>query len=1208
MLASFFPCQALPLRLGGLVYTLPLRFTFRASMASVASIQAAGAQLLDFSKAEFDMTALEQLIVLGSDPTAAKDVVRAAEQGQRNTRLALVHFVNLPPPPCSQREAAKNVIMAFQDHPNAWMRADRVYENGSQLTTRFFGLQLLESAVKFRWGTIPEPQQHALRTYIVRQIVGIAGNEASFADRSMRTLLGKLNGVLVEIVKRDWPQKWPNFIPEILESSDSSETLCENNMRILTMLSEDVFDFSEDSMLAHRVKELKGALNEQFIQIFKLCDAVLGKTQRPSLLVQTLDTLQNYMTWIPVVYIMETQMLTSLCTKYLPSADFRVPTLRCLTEVAALSDPKYNEVFLQLFGQVISAMLKIVPPGTDLGHTYTQALQMGDEAAEQFVYFYGLFLTSFFRHHLALVENPATRDALAMGMGHLVSMTSVHEDAELFRVCLEFWQWFAQDLHNAEIVSLASAPTLPTSTGAATGSGGLGGGLSVLGGVSSSMGLGGSSLGLGGSSLGGGGLGGAAALQAPAAPSSTAASRKALYGDVLSRLRTLLIEHMVRPEEVLVEETESGKIVHSTVTSEEALGLHHNLKETLVYLTHLDKDSMLGILVDKLARVMDGSAWSYENLNKLCWGVGAITRTLEVKEEKRFLVKLITDLLELVKLKRTADEQAVVASNIMYVVGQYPRFLRKHWVFLKTVVLKLFQFMREEHPGVKDMAVDTFYTIVSKCRKQFVCVQTVASVSKGTSTSEPPFVGNLSALLPSAIEKLEGHQVLRFFEASALMVSAHPTTSEQERLTAELMKLVNTSWAAIVDSAATNIEALREPTRLKELTRIYNINAKVASAVGGSFAKQLAVIFNDMLSMYSVMQRFILEALNSHGSMAASTPAVIQLRKVRVAILDVLIEFLAQAEDGRFVVDTFVTHITEPVFGDYKSSPAVVREAQVLKLMSTVLKSCRVVLAPSAIALLGYVFEPTLNMITANFEDHLDHRIAFFDLLECITQHHFESLLGMPDESKKLLVNSIIWAFKHTDRQVSNTGLSTLKVFLTALEQHPNSAEVAQPVYSNSFMDLLQDLLRVITDRMHKSQLAEHCMLLQHLLALVVKGRVTVPLWSNVAGATPPADGSNVTFLRHFLSTILAQSFPHLTAEVVTAFAGSLLATGVTTDAYLEVVRDFLIRMLQFSADANASELFADKAAAASAAAAQAQAQVHGSVPGLAPPDDDDDL
>ena len=50
--------------------------------------------------------------------------------------------------------------------------------------------------------------------------------------------------------------------------------------------------------------------------------------------------------------------------------------------------------------------------------------------------------------------------------------------------------------------------------------------------------------------------------------------------------------------------------------------------------------------------------------------------------------------------------QAIIASNIMYIVGQYPRFLRAHWRFLKTVVNKLFEFMHETHEGVQVDADD----------------------------------------------------------------------------------------------------------------------------------------------------------------------------------------------------------------------------------------------------------------------------------------------------------------------------------------------------------------------------------------------------------------------------------------------------------------------------------------------------------------------
>lgn len=59
-------------------------------------------------------------------------------------------------------------------------------------------------------------------------------------------------------------------------------------------------------------------------------------------------------------------------------------------------------------------------------------------------------------------------------------------------------------------------------------------------------------------------------------------------------------------------------------------------------------------------------------------------------------VLCVKDLLGLCEQKRGKDNKAIIASNIMYIVGQYPRFLRAHWKFLKTVVNKLFEFMHGE--------------------------------------------------------------------------------------------------------------------------------------------------------------------------------------------------------------------------------------------------------------------------------------------------------------------------------------------------------------------------------------------------------------------------------------------------------------------------------------------------------------------------------
>src|SRR5690242_13779669 len=81
-------------------------------------------------------------------------------------------------------------------------------------------------------------------------------------------------------------------------------------------------------------------------------------------------------------------------------------------------------------------------------------------------------------------------------------------------------------------------------------------------------------------------------------------------------------------------------------------------------------------------------------------GIFSVAITAE-EDEKKFLVTVIKDLLGLCEMKRGKDNKAIVAANIMYIVGQYPRFLRAHWKFLRTVVYKLFEFMHELHPGVQ---------------------------------------------------------------------------------------------------------------------------------------------------------------------------------------------------------------------------------------------------------------------------------------------------------------------------------------------------------------------------------------------------------------------------------------------------------------------------------------------------------------------------
>lgn len=111
---------------------------------------------------------------------------------------------------------------------------------------------------------------------------------------------------------------------------------------------------------------------------------------------------------------------------------------------------------------------------------------------------------------------------------------------------------------------------------------------------------------------------------------------------------------------------------------------------------------------------------NFDQLNKLCWALGSISGCMHVERENQFLCAVIKELLNLCEKGNTKNTKAFIASDIMYVVGQFPNFLISHWAFLKTVMNKLHEFMHESHPGVQDMASETYLKISKLTKKMFV--------------------------------------------------------------------------------------------------------------------------------------------------------------------------------------------------------------------------------------------------------------------------------------------------------------------------------------------------------------------------------------------------------------------------------------------------------------------------------------------------------
>ncbi|KAH8834801.1 Crm1-F1 [Flagelloscypha sp. PMI_526] len=1006
-----------------------------------------------------------------------------------------------------EQRQSQQVLTQFQDHPDSWTKVPDILERSSFPQTKYIGLQILEKLVQTRWKTLPVDQQQGIRNFIVNTTVSVASDEATL--RREKTYVNKLNLALVAILKQEWPHNWPNFISELVDSSKTNLSLCENNMVILKLLSEEVFDFSSEQLTQTKAKNLKNQMAGEFSEIFKLCSEVLQDAQKTSLIKATLETLLRFFDWIPLGFIFETTIIDVLLGRFLETPEFRNITLKCLAEIAALQvGSEYDAKFVTLFQMVMTAVNKphMIPPQTNIAEAYATA----NDSGQELVLNLALFLTNFLSSHVQIIETEPNRDVLLNAHMYMVKISQV-EEREVFKICLEYWNKLVSELYE-EIQRLPIGDS----------------GLMM----SLSLGNSGSQDMLSGVNL-----------------------RKHIYGDVLSNLRLVVIERMAKPEEVLIVENDEGEIVREFMKESDTIVLYKSMRELLVYLTHLDVADTEAIMSDKLSKQLDGSEYTWNNLNTLCWAIGSISGAMNEDTEKRFLIMVIKDLLSLVEKQRGKDNKAVGASNIMYIVGQYPRFLKAHFKFLKTVVNKLFEFMHETHEGVQDMACDTFIKIAQKCRRHFVMQQ----------SGEPePFVEEILRNLHRTTLALQPQQVHTFYEAVGYMVSAQPNKPQQEKLIAKLMELPNNAWDSLMTQAAQNQDVLGSPESIAVLSNVLKTNVSACTSIGSFYLPQIGRIFLDMLGLYKAVSTIISDTVSKEGPIATKTPRVRQLRIIKIQILRLMETYIKKADDLEDP-HAFIPPLLDAILGDYTRNIPAARDAEVLNVMATITNKLGPLLTPQVPAIIEAVFEPTLNMINQDFAEFPEHRTGFYKLLRAINATCFPALLTIPPSTFKLFIQSIFWAFKHTMRDIADIGLNLcLELVNNFADADP---EVSNAFFSQFFVNIIQETFYVLTDSDHKSGFKLQSILLARLFILVTAGTIQAPLFDP---STMPAGMNNVEFLRVYSTDMLKNAFPHVTNAQLNTLITGLIEHNNDINRFKLTLRDFLIQLREFSGEETA--------------------------------------
>ncbi|XP_014241155.1 exportin-5 [Cimex lectularius] len=211
---------------------------------------------------------------------------------------------------------------------------------------RHFGLQLMEHCIKYRWYNL----NHGEKLFIKENAMKLVecGMDSLLEDEAhMRDVLSR---VVVEMIKREWPQQWGTLLAELNECSSKGCVQTELVLHVLLRLVEDVAVLQNLESIQRR-KDLYQALTLNMADLFTFFRGLIEKhyelyqsnlgnlpvaNSHARVVLVVLLTLSGFVEWVSMVHIMaeEGRLLQILCL-LLNNEIFQDGAAECLLQIVS---------------------------------------------------------------------------------------------------------------------------------------------------------------------------------------------------------------------------------------------------------------------------------------------------------------------------------------------------------------------------------------------------------------------------------------------------------------------------------------------------------------------------------------------------------------------------------------------------------------------------------------------------------------------------------------------------------------------------------------------------------------------------------------------------------------------------------------------------------------------------------------------------------
>lgn len=272
-----------------------------------------------------------------NDPTG--EVALLVEELNRAVELTL-----MPTVPHEERSQAYNACESFKENSPWCAQAGLLLASGTLYSpgVKHFGLQLMEHTVKYRWTQITQAEKIFIKENAMK-LLFMGGWETSHLNDALAR-------VIVEMIKREWPQQWPTLLAELSDACTLGHRHTQIVLHVFLRLAEDVaiLQTLDNTQRRKDINQgLTGNMSEIFAFFMRLIELhVQGFREKTAAgdypaaashgqVVQVvLLTLTGYVEWVSTNHVVmnDGRLLQILCI-LLEDDVFRLPAAECLLQI-----------------------------------------------------------------------------------------------------------------------------------------------------------------------------------------------------------------------------------------------------------------------------------------------------------------------------------------------------------------------------------------------------------------------------------------------------------------------------------------------------------------------------------------------------------------------------------------------------------------------------------------------------------------------------------------------------------------------------------------------------------------------------------------------------------------------------------------------------------------------------------------------------------